>query len=652
MPYAPLQRPSIALGILKSLLAEAGFECSVHYPNLRFAELLGVETYELLALAPCEEALFEFIFAPLAFPDADRDDAQFLERFLVRNQGFPIRNVMRLAELCGRARKAARTLLLEVERQVAGAQIVGCTSMFQQHVASLALLRQLKERDDRITTIMGGPNCEAGMGVATHRNYPWIDYIVSGEAENLIVPLIRRILEGPERLIGEALPLGVFGPMHRVEGYPLGPTGDAPRAAVNDIASVPLPDHHDYFSALGEVNFRAQVIPALSFETARGCWWGAIKHCTFCGLNGASMKFRSKPGEQVCAEISALAEEYGVTSMSAVDNIVDLKYFESVFPKLAQSESRVSLFYESKSNLKRAHLKVARSANVLVLQPGIESLNSHALAHMEKGVQAWQNIQFLRFAREQGIRTIWTNLVGFPGEDDDWHRQAAEIFPLLSHLEPGGTTRVRYDRFSPIFRSAERAGTKLMPTEGYQHIYPVRGADLFDQSYFFEPAPVELTDGGDWVASAPYWSRGATALLEASRSWRAEWQQQKPLLAMTDEGAWLVVEDTRLVATQSRHRLGAIERITLLKADDAPPVHRLVAEVSAETGVSHEEVGTVIQKLEMNKLVLLIDDRAVALPTLGRPRPLVSARQHPLGTILPQSEVNARPSPNPDSAYA
>jgi radical SAM superfamily enzyme YgiQ (UPF0313 family) len=29
-------------------------------------------------------------------------------------------------------------------------------------------------------------------------------------------------------------------------------------------------------------------------ETARGCWWGAKHHCTFCGLNQNDMAFRAK----------------------------------------------------------------------------------------------------------------------------------------------------------------------------------------------------------------------------------------------------------------------------------------------------------------------------------------------------------------------
>jgi magnesium-protoporphyrin IX monomethyl ester (oxidative) cyclase len=60
----------------------------------------------------------------------------------------------------------------------------------------------------------------------------------------------------------------------------------------------------------------------LLLETSRGCWWGAKQHCTFCGLNGGAMAFRSKSAERVVEEIRYLRDRYGVESLSVVDNIL------------------------------------------------------------------------------------------------------------------------------------------------------------------------------------------------------------------------------------------------------------------------------------------------------------------------------------------
>ena len=67
--------------------------------------------------------------------------------------------------------------------EASGARLVGITSVFQQHVASLALARRLKARLPDIFVVMGGANCEAIMGAETLRQFPFVDAIVSGEAD-------------------------------------------------------------------------------------------------------------------------------------------------------------------------------------------------------------------------------------------------------------------------------------------------------------------------------------------------------------------------------------------------------------------------------------------------------------------------------------
>ena len=63
---------------------------------------------------------------------------------------------------------------------------------------------------------------------------------------------------------------------------------------IDDLDALPVPDYSDYFRDLDASGVSADVLPVLLFETARGCWWGAKSHCTFCGLNGGAMAFRAK----------------------------------------------------------------------------------------------------------------------------------------------------------------------------------------------------------------------------------------------------------------------------------------------------------------------------------------------------------------------
>lgn len=47
MPYASLERPSLGLGLLNSILSADGIPSVVCYANLWFAERVGVWLYEL-----------------------------------------------------------------------------------------------------------------------------------------------------------------------------------------------------------------------------------------------------------------------------------------------------------------------------------------------------------------------------------------------------------------------------------------------------------------------------------------------------------------------------------------------------------------------------------------------------------------------------
>ncbi len=68
--------------------------------------------------------------------------------------------------------------------------LVGFSSTFQQNVPSLALAQQLKRQQPSLPVLFGGGNCERPMGPALHRNFTFVDYVVSGEAEVAFVGLI------------------------------------------------------------------------------------------------------------------------------------------------------------------------------------------------------------------------------------------------------------------------------------------------------------------------------------------------------------------------------------------------------------------------------------------------------------------------------
>ncbi len=172
---------------------------------------------------------------------------------------------------------------------------------------------------------------------------------------------------------------------------------------VMDLDALPYPDFTDFFSQFQQSRFSRDWQASVFVETSRGCWWGERMHCTFCGLNGATMTYRSKSAPRALAELLHLTATHPGCDIQVVDNILDLKYFKTLLPELAARKLNVSLFYETKANLKKEQVRLLRDSGVLTIQPGIESFSDRVLKQMKKGVTGLQNIQLLGMPYEIGI---------------------------------------------------------------------------------------------------------------------------------------------------------------------------------------------------------------------------------------------------------
>jgi len=130
---------------------------------------------------------------------------------------------------------------------------VGCSATFLQLYPALALLKRIHERAPDVVTLIGGPGCETGMGLAVHRHFPWVDYLVSGEADDIVVPLVRRLLREGRECEPAALPAGVRGPRQRLAPPATDPPAEAFVARARDMGGHPTPQYADYFARLAEL---------------------------------------------------------------------------------------------------------------------------------------------------------------------------------------------------------------------------------------------------------------------------------------------------------------------------------------------------------------------------------------------------------------
>src|SRR5581483_3803198 len=407
MPFATTASPSLGLSLLKAGLARAGVPCDLRYLNFDFARRIGAWRYERICNFSSDLLLGDWIFAAAVFGDGIPPPERYFAEVLHRRGAQPFEHER--PEMYGPQRDGeVLAVRAEVEPYLdaclagvpwADYALVGFTSTFEQNLASLALAQRLKARYPQLALAFGGANCEVPMGVALHRRFPFIDYVCSGEGDLVFPELARAVVNGRE--MGE-LP----GIVRRVGGQTV-----APRVAsrpVMDLDALPLPDYGDYLEQREQLGPDADADWHLPLETARGCWWGAKSHCTFCGLNGATMRFRAKSPARALAEMRQLAAQYQPRQLAAVDNSLDMRYFQDVLPELAARPIGMELFYETKANLRREQIRLLREAGVTRIQPGIESLSTAVLRLMRKGVTAVQNIQLLRWCAEYMVEPYWS----------------------------------------------------------------------------------------------------------------------------------------------------------------------------------------------------------------------------------------------------
>jgi ribosomal peptide maturation radical SAM protein 1 len=477
MPFGALERPSLGLGLLQAGARRRGHDCSVHYLGFAFAASVGLDDYTWV----CNEVPYtafagEWLFAEaLNGPDAGSDRG-YLDDTLRRTWQLDEASIDRIL----RMRAWVEPFLEQCSAAVNWTEVdvVGFTSTFQQNVASLALARRLSVAFPHLTIVFGGANWEGPMGLELHRLHPYVDVACSGEADETFPALLT------------ALPLGALAAVpglvfRDVDGASIC-TG--PARPIEDLDTLPVPDFSDFLAALAACPVASDLLPMPLIETSRGCWWGAHSHCTFCGLNGGSLAYRSKSPDRCFDELRTIVEQFGHGRVGFVDNILDMRYFRTFLPRVAAELPGLSMFYEVKSSLTNRQVETLVKAGVHEIQPGIESLSDHVLGLMRKGTSMLRNVQLLKWCAEHGLRADWNVLYGVPGETSDDYNNMLAVIDVISHLEPPTACGpVRLDRFSPYHNDPASFGiTSVTPMDPYRHLYPGAGESLDRIAYYFD----------------------------------------------------------------------------------------------------------------------------------------------------------------------
>lgn len=527
MPFASARRPSIQCGLLKAILNRAGYEADVFYFNLRLAAALGPELYSKLADNQWLSFLGDWLFAAAAF--GPRED----ELLYLQTSGAAGHRALvglkdeELLELRNRVLPGLLDAWIE-ETDWNQYSAVGFTCTFDQNTASFAFARKLKERFPDLITVFGGANFDDESAVEYVSKLEWIDYIVVGEGDRALPSLVQHLARGESGV-------GISG----VVGRSNGTVSASPAEMFSDLDSLPDPDFDHYFStllSLGQPSVLGSASPQLPFQAARGCWWGQKHHCAFCGLNGSAIAFRSRNPRLVYQELQRQSTRYRTLKFIATDNILDMKYIDTLFSWMRDSRHDYALFYETKANLTRPQVHTLVQGGAKAIQAGIESLNTHVLQLMNKGTTTLLNLRLLKWARYYGLHVAWNLLTGFPGESLEDYQAQIKLVPKITHLvPPNSVDGILLQKYSPYADRSSSCGGELRPAAAYAFVYPP-GLQLREIALYYDGSP----------PLAPEVEIGLKDLKDAVEKWRSLWKSKpRPVLVYQRAADWIRFEDRR-----------------------------------------------------------------------------------------------------------
>jgi len=320
-----------------------------------------------------------------------------------------------------------------------------------------------------------------------------------------------------------------------------------------------------------------------------------------------NMAYRSKKPDQVFNEMMHHSSKYQVRDFAFMDNILNMSYFDTLLPALSQMPKKLHVWIEVKSNLRRDQIKQLSEAGMTDVQPGIESFSTRVLAQMKKGVTAIQNVAFLKWARQFGVRAWWNILYGFPNEDEQEYLDQLETFKRIVHLQrPSTICAIRLDRFSPNYnRAAELGLVNVRPARPYSLVFPFGNEVLSRLCYYFD---FDYNDG-----------RTPASYTKPLRRFWLEWVHHPDpgdlsISTLPDSGA--IIRDTRFTRKHSQYQLSPTQHFIYQCCDSPTTLEKILRQLQEEfPGRSFAESSVLkfFEYLESNYLILKERDLFLSL---------------------------------------
>ncbi len=290
--------------------------------------------------------------------------------------------------------------------------VVGISAKSQNFTSARAVARKVKEIDERIIVVVGGPH--PSMIGREVLNCPDIDIAVIGEGEATIVELL-------DAMASDGDLSRVKGIIYRDNAKNIKET--PPRDFIDNLDSLPFP--HE---SAPEVLCNYDEYPNTAFQyifAIRGCPF----NCFYCGSRNIwEHKVRFRSPENVMREIKGLQSK-GLEMIHFDDDTFGIKkeYIQNLCATLARECPGIKWSCELHVNLvDEETISMMKSSGCYSIRIGIESGSNKILKEMRKNTTIEEALSACKIIKRHGIELRTFFMIGFPQETEDTLKATVE----------------------------------------------------------------------------------------------------------------------------------------------------------------------------------------------------------------------------------
>jgi anaerobic magnesium-protoporphyrin IX monomethyl ester cyclase len=296
--------------------------------------------------------------------------------------------------------------------------IVGVTSTTLTYKSALHVMKTAKETHPKCVTAIGGPHVTFWDENALNE-CPEIDVVVRKEGENTMLELSQRVEAGKtfHDLLGTTCKKN--GKIVRNED----------RAYIENLDELPFPAHHLF--PLSHLQKYGKVIFPLS--TSRGCtFW-----CNFCSaVRMFGRKYRMRSPKSVIEELQFLYDKFGARQFTFYDDAfsVDQKRAFEICEEIQKRKMKILWDCETRVDMvTKELLDEMKKAGCLAVWFGVEAGSKQVLDAMAKGLTLEKTKKAFKMAKESGLMTVASVILGFPEETPE---TARETIKFVEEIKP------------------------------------------------------------------------------------------------------------------------------------------------------------------------------------------------------------------------